>query len=138
MQSIFGFRQAEVRAFLELAEDGIGELRFEVRRLRSNFRSAEPLVRWTNACFSRILPRADDRARGAIAFRPSAAAVPESSESAASESGVVLRGFASRAEEAAAVADMIAVQADRHPRWRIAILVRARSHAREIAAGLRA
>jgi ATP-dependent helicase/nuclease subunit A len=138
MQSIYGFRQAEVRAFLELAEDGIGEVRFEVQRLRSNFRSAEPLVRWTNECFSRVLPRADDRARGAIAFRPSAAAVADSAESAAAQPGVELRGFTSRAEEAAAVADMIAAQVDRHPQWRIAVLVRARSHAREIAAGLRA
>ena len=83
MQSIYGFRQAEVRAFLELAEDGIGELRFDVQRLRDNFRSAKPVVDWINTCFSRILPRADDRDRGAIAFRPSAAAVAESPESAA-------------------------------------------------------
>jgi ATP-dependent exoDNAse (exonuclease V) beta subunit len=138
MQSIYGFRQAEVRAFLELAEDGIGELRFEVLRLRDNFRSARPVVDWINACFSRILPRADDRARGAIAFRPSAAAVPESAESAAAAPGVALRGFATRAEEAAAIAEMIAEQAGRHPDWRIVVLVRARTHAREIAAGLRA
>jgi ATP-dependent helicase/nuclease subunit A len=138
MQSIYGFRQAEVRAFLELAEDGIGDLRFDVQRLRDNFRSAAPVVDWINACFSRILPRADDRDRGAIAFRPSAAAVAESPESAAAAPGVALRGFATRAEESAAIADMIAEQADRHPDWRIAVLVRARAHAREIAAGLRA
>src|SRR6202142_2491175 len=70
MQSIYGFRQAEVRAFLELAEDGIGELRFEVQRLSSNFRSDRILVDWINACFSRIMPRDDDRERGALAFRP--------------------------------------------------------------------
>lgn len=138
MQSIYGFRQAEVRAFLELAEDGIGELRFDVLRLRDNFRSARPVVDWINACFSRVLPRADDRARGAIAFRPSVAAVPESPESAAAAPGVALRGFATRAEESAAIADMIAEQAGRHPGWRIVVLVRARAHAREIAAGLRA
>jgi ATP-dependent helicase/nuclease subunit A len=138
MQSIYGFRQAEVRAFLELAEDGIGELRFDVQRLRDNFRSAEPVVDWINACFSRILPRVDDRDRGAIAFRPSAAAVADSPESAAAAPGVALRGFASRTEESAAIADMIAVQAERHPDWRIVVLVRARAHAREIAAGLRA
>ena len=57
---------------------------------------------------SRVLPLADDRARGAIAFRPSVAAVAETPESAAAEPGVEVRGFASRAEEAAAVADMIA------------------------------
>jgi len=137
MQSIYGFRQAEVRAFLELAEDGIGDLRFNVQRLRDNFRSAAPVVNWINACFSRILPAADDRDRGAIAFRPSAAAVAESHESAAAP-GVALRGFAARAEESAAIADMIAGQAGRHPDWRIAVLVRARAHAREIAAALRA
>ena len=135
MQSIYGFRQAEVRAFLELAEDGIGELRFEVQRLRDNFRSAAQLVEWINACFSQVLPRIDDRDRGAIAFRPSTAAV---ADSPAAGAGVALRGFASRAEEAAAVAAMIAAQLERHPQWRIAVLVRARSHAREIAAGLRA
>ena len=33
---------------------------------------------------------------------------------------------------------MIAARGRRHPDWRIAVLVRARTHAREIAAGLRA
>jgi ATP-dependent helicase/nuclease subunit A len=138
MQSIYGFRQAEVRAFLELAEEGIGELRFEVQRLRDNFRSARPLVDWINDCFSRILPRTDDRDRGAIAFRPSEAALPESAESTGPAAGVALQGFSTRAEEAAAIADMIAAQTALHPEWRIAVLVRARTHAREIAAGLRA
>ncbi len=138
MQSIYGFRQAEVRAFLELAEDGIGELRFEVQRLRDNFRSAKPLVDWINACFARILPHADDRDRGAIAFRPSVAGVAANAAAAASDPGVALRGFAGRAEESAAIADMIAAQSRLHPDWRIAVLVRARTHARDIAAGLRA
>jgi ATP-dependent exoDNAse (exonuclease V) beta subunit len=137
MQSIYGFRQAEVRAFLELAEDGIGELRFDVLRLRENFRSAKAVVDWINTTFSRVLPRADDRDRGAIAFRPSASAAAESPESAAAE-GVALQGFASRAEESAAIAEMIAVQVEQHPEWRIAVLVRARTHAREIAVSLRA
>ncbi len=137
MQSIYGFRQAEVRAFLELAEDGIGEVRFEVQRLRDNFRSAAPVVDWINACFARILPRADDRDRGAIAFRPSVAAVVESPESTAAPA-VALRGFATRAEESTAIARMIEAQLERHPAWHIAVLVRARTHAREIAAALRA
>jgi len=135
MQSIYGFRQAEVRAFLELAEDGIGEVRFEVQRLRNNFRSSRPLVDWVNACFVRVLPRIDDRDRGAIAFRPSEAAVPESQVSPAA--AVALSGYATRAEEAAAIADMVADAAGHNPNWRIAVLVRARTHAREIAAGLR-
>jgi ATP-dependent helicase/nuclease subunit A len=137
MQSIYGFRQAEVRAFLELAEEGIGELRFDVQRLSDNFRSAEPVVNWINGCFSRVLPRDDDRDRGAIAFRPSVSALAAAPESAAA-AGVELHGFASSAEESAAIAEMIATQIEQHPEWRIAVLVRARTHAREIAVSLRA
>ncbi|MGO9935067.1 MAG: UvrD-helicase domain-containing protein [Steroidobacteraceae bacterium] len=134
MQSIYGFRQAEVRAFLELAEEGIGGVRFDVQRLRSNFRSVEPLVRWINACFARLMPRIDDRNRGAIAFRESEAVL----QSASPEYGVKLLGFANRGAESCAIADMIGAEIARHPEWRIAVLVRARSHAREIAASLRA
>ena len=137
MQSIYGFRQAEVRAFLELAEEGIGELHFEVQRLRDNFRSAAPVVHWINACFSRVLPRVDDRDRGAIAFRPSISALAAAPELTAG-AGVQMHGFASSAEESAAIADMLAVRIEQHPQWRIAVLVRARTHAREIAASLRA
>ena len=141
MQSIYGFRQAEVRAFLELAEEGIGELHFDVQRLRDNFRSAAPLVDWINGSFARILPRSDDRDRGAIAFRPSVSAVvsaPKSSAGATAGDGVQLLGFAARAGEAAAIAEAIEKRLEEHPRWHIAVLVRARTHARGIAAALRA
>jgi ATP-dependent exoDNAse (exonuclease V) beta subunit len=134
MQSIYGFRQAEVRAFLELAEDGIGEVKFELQRLRSNFRSARELVNWVNASFARIMPRTDDRDRAAIAFRPSASALVSSS---ATEPAVSIRGFATRGAEAAAIADLIEARRVAHPEWRIAILVRARAHARELANCLR-
>ena len=134
MQSIYGFRQAEVRAFLELAEEGVGAVRFDVQRLQSNFRSAPPLVEWTNRCFARLMPQSDDRARGAIAFRQSEAAVNSSTND---QCGVKCTGFASRAAESAAIADLIAGELERHPDWRIAVLVRARAHAREIAESLR-
>jgi ATP-dependent helicase/nuclease subunit A len=134
MQSIYGFRDAEVRAFLELAEDGIGEVTFEVARLSSNFRSAKTLVEWVNRCFSQILPRDDDRERGAIAFRPSEA---ETGSALDQDARVEILGFASRAEEAGAIAESIAAQIALHPQWHIAVLVRARAHAREIAHALR-
>jgi ATP-dependent exoDNAse (exonuclease V) beta subunit len=135
MQSIYGFRQAEVRAFLDLAEKGLGAVEFHVQRLSSNFRSDPDLVSWVNRCFAEILPRHDDRERGAIAFRPSTPAVPPRGQSGPR---VVLRGFGSVADEANAVAQTVAECRERHPDWRIAILVRARTHAREIAHALRA
>jgi ATP-dependent exoDNAse (exonuclease V) beta subunit len=135
MQSIYGFRQAEVRAFLELAEEGIGEVRFEVQRLKSNFRSTQPLVSWINSSFAQIMPGSDDRVRGAIAFRPSEALLEACTDE---EPAVQLLHFGSRDSEAGAIADMLARTTQLHPGWRIAVLVRARSHAREIAACLRA
>ncbi len=135
MQSIYGFRQAEVRAFLELAEEGIGDVQFEVQRLSSNFRSAPAIVQWINRCFEHLMPRRDDRGRGAIAFRASEAAA---TQFASSDCGVRCLGFTTRGAESNAIADMIGAEIAQHPQWRIAVLVRAKSHAREIAASLRA
>jgi ATP-dependent helicase/nuclease subunit A len=135
MQSIYGFREAEVRAFLELAEEGIGEVRFDVQRLQTNFRSSAPVVAWINACFSRLMPRNDDRQRGAIAFRPSQ---PSPQHEGGEQDAVQLLGFASRQEESDAIAKMIEAQLQVHPQWQIAVLVRAKSHAGEIAGSLRA
>jgi ATP-dependent exoDNAse (exonuclease V) beta subunit len=134
MQSIYGFRQAEVRAFLEMAEEGLGAVRFEVKRLSSNFRSAGSVVDWINDCFARLMPGRDDRNRGAIAFRRSEAALEGSS---ADHAGVELLQFASRETESSAIAGMIAAQLALQPQWRIAVLVRAKEHARDIAAALR-
>jgi len=134
MQSIYRFRHAEVRAFLELAEDGIGDLQFEVQRLTSNFRTAGPLVEWINETFSRIMPRRDDRDRGAIAYRPSESA---RLGAPAMRAGVAFARYASRSAEASGIADLVASRLAEHPDWRIAILVRAKAHARDIAERLR-
>lgn len=134
MQSIYGFRQAEVRAFLELAEIGIGELKFDLRRLSSNFRSSPALVQWINGCFEQIMPTTDDRQLGAIAFRPSYSEV----DAPGGGRPVTLRGFMSAAAEAKAVAELVEMRRAERPEWRIAILVRARTHARDIALALRA
>jgi ATP-dependent helicase/nuclease subunit A len=134
MQSIYGFRQAEVRAFLELAQAGLGAVRFDVQRLSSNFRSDRTLVDWINVRFARVMPRRDDRERGAIAFWPSESALP-AADGFTPE--VSVRGFSSRETEALAVAEAVEMRRKQHPDWRIAILVRARAHAREIAHALR-
>ncbi len=133
MQSIYGFREAEVGAFLRLAEQGIGQVRFQPHGLTSNFRSAAVLVDWVNATFARLLPERDDRERGAVAYRPSQSQRATPAQIAA---GVSLQAYPSARQEADAVAALIVDAAARHPQWRIAVLVRARTHAHEIAASL--
>src|ERR1700688_1148944 len=90
-------------------------------RRRSNFRSAKRWVECINQCFSAILPHADDRDRGAIAFRPSESAMGPQ----AGSGSVTLKGFVSRREEADAIAGLIGGQSASYPEWRIAVLVRA-------------
>ena len=135
MQSIYGFREAEVRAFLELADEGLGEVRFEVQRLETNFRSTGIIVDWINRCFSQLMAQSDDRERGAIAFRPSLASP---SHAASTEGGVQLAGFLDRQEESDAIAAAIEAELLLHPQWQVAVLVRAKSHAAGIAMSLRA
>jgi ATP-dependent exoDNAse (exonuclease V) beta subunit len=133
MQSIYGFRQAEVRAFLELAERGLGSVAFQVARLATNFRSEAAIVEWVNRTFAAILPQSDDRERGAIAFRASVARHPSSQGG-----GVDMRAFRNQEAEAQTIAERIAEALAAHPAWRIAVLVRARNHAFRVALALKA
>ena len=131
MQSIYGFRQAEVRAFLELAEDGIGDVQFDVQRLSSNFRSARDA--WSIGS----TPASRASCRGWMieiaAPSPFGRASPRCSRRRGRNPSVTIRGFATRGAEAVAIADLIEARRRQHPEWRIAVLVRARAHAREIA-----
>jgi ATP-dependent helicase/nuclease subunit A len=117
MQSIYGFRQAEVRAFLELAEDGIGEVQFDVQRLRSNFRSAKPWSIGSTALLRSDHAAPDDRERGAIAFRPSEAALPPASRRGAGPCAVrgVSRAAAKRRCDRRVDRG---APCRRHPEWR--------------------
>jgi ATP-dependent exoDNAse (exonuclease V) beta subunit len=74
MQSIYRFRNAEVALFLDVRENGIGDLQLEPLTLAVNFRSTEPVIDWVNRCFARILPPIDDIVRGAVSYSPSTTA----------------------------------------------------------------
>lgn len=124
MQSIYGFRDAEVRIFLELAEEGMGDLTLKPVCLTSNFRAQPALVDWLNATFSRVFPDRNDRHRGAIAFVPAVAR-----EQDVGGAGVKLRLFASPRQEAVFIARSVqATLADGRAR-RIAVLVRSKRQA---------
>jgi ATP-dependent helicase/nuclease subunit A len=74
MQSIYRFREADVALFLAAQRNGrIGGVALEPLTLTRNFRSQQGLVDWVNATFSKVFSPYDDPARGAVAFKPSAA-----------------------------------------------------------------
>ncbi len=76
-QSIYAFRKAEVRLFLEAKKgipvSGQGLLPVTNVRLETNFRSADPLVRWTNEFFEHTVMAKAKSAFDEVPFQPSSA-----------------------------------------------------------------
>ncbi len=74
MQSIYRFRDAEVRLFLDAqANSHIGNVAVRVVDLTRNFRSQEAVVQWVNAVFPEVLAPYNNPWRGAVAFAPAVA-----------------------------------------------------------------
>lgn len=137
MQSIYRFRQAEVRLFLDVRDHGLPGVVLEFLRLRANFRSVPALVAWANASFDRVFPRSDDLVSSAISFAPSVAA-----RSGAEVDLAAVTVHASAWDEPQTEADeAVRVVRNTLARWpsgSIGILVRSRSHAPHIVSALRA
>ncbi len=133
MQSIYRFRNAEVGLFLDVRDRGLGEIELEPLTLRVNFRSTQPIVRWVNQAFARVLPPRDDVLRGAVKYSESVAA-PQATD----EGGVHVHAFlrSSRRFEAQTVADIIQRRHAAKADARIAILVQGRNHLLDIVAEL--
>ncbi|MCL4779185.1 MAG: UvrD-helicase domain-containing protein [Gammaproteobacteria bacterium] len=143
MQSIYGFRQAEVRLFLASRDQGMPGVPLEFIRLSANFRSAPPLVAWVNRIFPQVFPPRDDLLTSAIAFVASEAAV--AAEGTADdggeepEFGVRLHAspWAQAGEEAQALVGLVERCLQRWPDNSIGILVRSRVHADAVVSALR-
>lgn len=131
MQSIYGFRKANVALFIRARELGIGATKPHTADLNANFRSAPAIVDWVNQSFSGILPDRDDRTRSRVSYRYSNAQKPIDANSA-----IQLQGHLNAADEARQLASTIQDQL-KDPNCSIAILVRARSHLREIIPALK-
>mgnify|MGYP005837420697 CR=1 FL=1 len=125
-QSIYGFRKAEVALFSEakhgLPLEGAGRLPLEPLRLTANFRSARPLINWSNRLFERLMAR-PFREADEVEF---AAAEPTRQE----EGCVSLSLFAAgREAEARWLAAAVRREAAAlGPRERLAVLLFARTH----------
>lgn len=133
-QSIYRFRDAEVGLFLKTQKGGIGHLKLNNLTLESNFRSQERVVTWVNECFQKILPSDNNPNSGAIAFSKSTAVHGKESYQ-----GVVSHPlnpntepkFAAK-EEAHEILKLIKEIQNDSPTASIAILVRSRTHLKEI------
>lgn len=125
MQSIYGFREAEVGLFLHAWENGLGAVDLTPLRLSMNFRSQKGVIDWVNACFPKIMPSFSDITIGRVPYTPSDAFHP-----ALPGSAVTVHPFVptDKDAEAAAVADCVKKARQQDPDGTIAILVRGRAH----------
>lgn len=125
MQSIYGFREADVGLFLTAREQGVNGVELGDAPLTVNFRSSPTVVDWVNHHCGAAFPRLADVHRGAVPF---AAAEPFRASAAGSE--VAVYGSVDdplRKLESARVVALIQ-QARTETNGEIAVLVRNRGH----------
>lgn len=129
-QSIYGFRQAEVREFMSIWENGsFANLPLTCLTLTQNFRSRPAVVDGCNTILGAGFPSVGDRDNGVVALSQSQAARdPEDG------AGVWMHrvDFEDWSDEAERVADLVAERLAEDPVADVAILTRAKSHVARI------
>jgi len=122
MQSIYGFRHANVSLFVQAATDGVAGIPLTNLALVMNFRSQEGLVSWVNTHFEPLLPESADLRLGAI---PQTKA--EAHQEKSVENAVQIHVYPDdRIREADAVARRIQTLRESEPNSSIAVLGRSR------------
>ncbi|MDP3088127.1 MAG: UvrD-helicase domain-containing protein [Methylotenera sp.] len=145
MQSIYRFRKADVSLFLQASESGIGHLPLTRLQLSRNNRSHPAVVDWINHTFKQVFPAQDNINQGAISYRQFTATRP-----VVAGEGVTLHPLILETEEeTSAKADLKQIEAsymaDLIVKLRqengadntIAVLVRSRSHLKELVSEIR-
>lgn len=131
MQSIYRFRKADVVLFLRVRDEGLGTIRPECLTLTDNFRSQRGIVDWVNHAFSSLFPALDDPSAGAIAYAHSTAFKDATISPAVRFHGVCPQ-LGQRAQDV--VLDLVRQALTDFPdaEHPVAILVRARSHLKDV------
>ena len=133
MQSIYGFREAEVGLYLEAQrQQRLGQVALEPLVLQCNFRAQCELVDWVNRVFQTIDAQAPRAADAAVAFTAATAVLPPEPPPAVS-----VEALTSRAEEALRVVTHVRAGLAAGAR-EIAVLVRKRGDLVGILPALRA
>ncbi|MBL4827511.1 MAG: UvrD-helicase domain-containing protein, partial [Spongiibacteraceae bacterium] len=130
MQSIYGFREANVGLFLGAKKFGINGLQLDDLPLSVNFRSAPAVVEWVNDTFSQAFPQEDNLSRGAVPFDEATAFKP--TDTSAKVAVLGFTGDQARTLEAERTVTLVQDALQSNPEGSIAILVRSRSHLLEI------
>lgn len=125
MQSIYGFREAEVGLFLQARKNGIGAIELTPLTLSVNFRSFPAIVGWVNGALGEAFPDTEDVLTGAVTYKPA-----EAFKDTNPDSAVRVHPFlgADHEAEAERVVEIIDETHAKWPEETITVLVLARNH----------
>jgi ATP-dependent exoDNAse (exonuclease V) beta subunit len=131
MQSIYRFREAEVGLFLQSFQGHFGDSEHALKTLKltANFRSQKGLVDWVNGCFSCIFPADVEALTGAVPLAESTAVKPPLPGQACQIYPYVGRDDQAEARQVLAIIQQARIE---DPEQTIAVLVRGRTHLREL------
>jgi ATP-dependent exoDNAse (exonuclease V) beta subunit len=134
MQSIYGFREAEVALFLKARDHGVASVRLTPLELSVNFRSNAGIVNWVNTALGSAFPAREDMFRGAVTYKESVAF-----EAGAQSPAVVIHPSFDKEwqTEAESVVDIIRKSRRDNEKGTIAVIVRSRTHLPAIINALR-
>ena len=135
MQSLYGFRNANVGLFINAQRHPIGPVQCTALTLSCNFRSQKGVIDWVNNTFSQAFPAAADISRGAVPYSPS-----EAFKASGTDPAVSFQGFSGddyEQLEADYIANTCKELCAQHPGESIAVLVRGRGHLKSIVPALR-
>ncbi len=126
MQSIYGFRGANVGLFLHCLQHGLGEVPLFPIKLRTNFRSQSSVVDWVNNAFDFAFPQLNDITDGAVSYSHSHPFNTRNEDSGVTTHLLLSESDAAKATHDEYVVDLVA-NALEEGSSSIAILVRGRS-----------
>lgn len=134
MQSIYGFRDANVGLFFRARDEGFDGLPLEHVQLQCNFRSDAAVIEWVNQTFQRAFPAVDDISTAQVKYSPATAVRPSGQGAAVELHGFV--GEDNQDAEVGFICDAIERQVCAGETG-IAVLGRQRKHLQLISARLK-
>ncbi len=136
MQSLYGFRNANVGLFMEARQQPVANIRLEPLDLSVNFRSQRGIIDWVNNAFRVAFPALENIGRGAVRYSPADAHKPVTESPPVTID--LFRDHPDNSAEAAEVVRLVQQARQQRPDGTVAILVRNRSHLKDILKALRA
>tara|TARA_B100001250_G_scaffold414631_1_gene455005 strand:+ start:5216 stop:7909 length:2694 start_codon:yes stop_codon:yes gene_type:complete len=126
MQSIYGFRDADISIFNSIKLNGIGGIKVQPLFLCNNFRSSSSIVDWLNAKFSHLFINNKDPLLDSPQFSPSISRRSLTNNDSFIKSYILKND--NKLNEAIKVIDILKKEIERDPNQKIGILVRSRNH----------